>query len=83
MNADTIRLIATYTIAILSLVGCFFLLLVPSQVDPAVVVPFVTGIVGLVLGFVFNKESTTSGQRAAERSVTLGATTSAGAPPPA
>lgn len=73
MNADTIRLISTYIIAILTLVGCFILLIFPSQVGQEGLVPFVTGVVGVVLGFVFNRESSTAGGRAAERSMTLGA----------
>lgn len=75
MNADTLRLTFTYVIAIMILVGSFVLLLFPSQVDQASLLPFITGIIGIVLGFVFNRESTTAGQRAAERSVTLGANT--------
>jgi hypothetical protein len=76
-NADTIRLLFTYVIALLVLVGCFILLInPPATIDGAVLIPFVTGTTGLVLGFVFNRESTTAGQRSAERAVTLGANTS-------
>ena len=75
MNADTLRLAFTYVIAILILVGSFVLLLFPSQVDQASLLPFLTGIIGIVLGFVFNRESTTAGARAAERQFTQGATT--------
>lgn len=73
MNADTIRLSFTYIIALLVLVGCFVLLIFPSQVGSEGLVPFVTGIVGIVLGFVFNRESTTAGQRSAERAINQGA----------
>lgn len=76
MSADTLRLAFTYVIAILILLGSFVLLLFPSQVDQASLLPFITGIIGIVLGFVFNRESTTAGQRSAERAVTLGANTS-------
>ena len=76
MNADTLRLAFTYVIAILILVGSFVLLLFPSQVDQASLLPFITGIIGIVLGFVFNRESTTAGARAQERAVALGASTS-------
>lgn len=75
MNADTLRLTFTYVIAIMILVGSFVLLLFPSQVDQASLLPFITGIIGIVLGFVFNRESTNAGQRSAERAVTLGANT--------
>jgi hypothetical protein len=77
MNADTIRLLFTYSIAVLSLLGCFVLLVIPSQVGQEGIVPFVTGIVGIVLGFVFNRESTTSGQRASERAVAQGVASAA------
>ncbi len=73
MSPDTIRLWFTYVIAVLVLVGCFILLVLPSQVGSDTIVPFVTGIVGIVLGFVFNRESTTAGARAAERAVQQGA----------
>jgi len=72
-NADTIRLLFTYTIAAMVLIGCFVLLVIPSQVGAEGVVPFVTGIVGIVLGFLFNRESTTGGQRSAERAFDKGA----------
>lgn len=80
MSADTIRLAATYLIAILVLLGSFVLLLFPSQVTSDQLLPFLTGIIGMVLGFVFNRESTTAGQRSAERAVSLGANTAV--PPP-
>jgi hypothetical protein len=73
MSVDTVRLWFTYAIAVLVLVGCFLLLFFPSQVDQPSLVPFVTAIVGVVLGFVFNRESTTAGQRNAERAISQGA----------
>ena len=76
MSADTIRLTATYGIALLTLIGCFVLLIFPSQVTQDSLIPFITGVVGSILGFVFNRESTTAGQRSAERAVSLGASTS-------
>lgn len=83
MNSDNIRLLFTYTIAALVLIGCFILLVIPSQVGQEGLVPFVTGVVGVVLGFVFNRESTTAGQRASERAVSLGANTANNTTPPA
>ena len=77
MSSDTLRLAFTYVIATMTLVGCFFLLIVPSQVGSEGLVPFVTGIAGVVLSFVFNRESTTAGARAAERSMAAGAASSA------
>ena len=82
MSADTLRLIFTYVIAVLVLVGSFALLIFPSQVGQEGVIPFVTGIVGIVLGFVFNRESTTSGARAQERAVAQGANAGALPEPP-
>jgi len=81
-TADTIRLIFTYGIAVLVLIGAFMLLTRPSQVGETDLVPFVTMVVGIVLGFVFNRESTTAGQRSAERAVELGASTATTAPKP-
>jgi hypothetical protein len=78
MTADTIRLWFTYGIAVMVLIGCFVLLFFPSQVGQEGLVPFVTGVVGVVLGFVFNRESTVAGQRATERAVAQGAQTAAG-----
>jgi hypothetical protein len=78
MSADTIRLIFTYAIAVLVLVGAFILLVLPSQVGSETIVPFVTGIVGIVLGFVFNRESTTAGARQSERAVAQGAAQATG-----
>lgn len=83
MNADTIRLLFTYVIAVLALVGCFILLVIPSQVGQEGIVPFVTGIVGIVLGFVFNRESTVSGGRQSERAAKQGADAALATPPPA
>jgi fatty acid desaturase len=77
MQADTIRLLFTYTIAAIVLVGCFILLIIPSQVGQEGLVPFVTGVVGVVLGFVFNRESSTAGARGAERAMAQGASTAA------
>jgi hypothetical protein len=75
VSADTIRLWFTYGLATLILVASFSLLLIPSQVTSEQLIPFVTGIIGTVIGWLFNRESTTAGQRSSERAVTLGAST--------
>ncbi len=80
MEADKIRLLATYGIAIIVLLGCFYLLAYPSELETPEA--FVTAIIGIVLGFVFNRESTTAGQRAAERSVSLGVSSQTPQPAP-
>ncbi len=72
MQADTIRLVATYGIAILVLVGSFVLLMVPSQVPSEQLLPFITGVIGFALGWVFNKETSTQTARQTERAVSLG-----------
>lgn len=76
MQTDTIRLVATYGIAILVLGGCFALLMVPSQVPAEQLVPFITGIVGLVIGWAFQKEGASASARQTERAVSLGGATS-------
>jgi hypothetical protein len=76
MQTDTIRLVATYAIAFVVLVGCFALLMVPSQVPAEQLVPFITGIVGLVIGWAFQKEGASASARQTERAVTLGGATS-------
>lgn len=77
MTSDTVRMVATYAAALLILIGCFLLLVIQSQVPSEQLLPFVTGIVGVVIGFLFNRESTTSGARASERSMAVGASTTA------
>lgn len=72
MQTDTIRLLATYLIALVVLVGSFVLLMVPSQVPSEQLVPFITGIVGIIVGWAFQKEGTAAAQRSTERAVTLG-----------
>jgi hypothetical protein len=72
MQTDTIRIVATYFIAVLVLVGSFILLVVPSQVPSEQLLPFLTGITGLVLGWAFQKEGASASARQTERAVTLG-----------
>ncbi len=72
MQSDTIKLLATYLIAVLVLVGTFVLLMVPSQVPAEQLLPFLTGITGVVLGWTFNKETSAAQARATERAVSLG-----------
>lgn len=79
MTSDIIRQWGTYTIAVLVLIGSFVLLMFPSQTPSEQLLPFVTGVVGVVLGWAFNKESTTAGARGAERSMAQGQASSPGA----
>jgi hypothetical protein len=82
MTADTIRLAGTFGLAFVVLVGLFVILVFPSQVPPEQILPFATGIVGSILGWAFNRESTTAGQRSSERAVALGANTAGPTPLP-
>jgi len=81
MNADLIRLAFTYAIALVALIGAFLLIYAKlSEISAESLLALVTFVLGLALGFVFNRESTTSGARAAERAVSQGA--NAGVIPP-
>ena len=75
MSADTIKTTATYVIAGIVIVGGGVLLVVPSQIPSNELLPFLTGIVGTVIGFVFSERSATS---AVNNQPTV--TTSAGPP---
>lgn len=73
MSTDTWRLHYTYAIALLTLAGCFALLLIPTgDVTGGDKLTLITFVAGIVLGFVFNRESTVAGARAAERAVAQG-----------
>ena len=76
MTNDVIKNVATYTIAAIVIVGGGVLLVVPSQVPSDQLLPFLTGIVGTVIGFVFSERSATS---AVNNQPTV--TTSSGPPP--
>ncbi len=86
MQTDTLRLAFTYVIALVIVVGGGILLIVPSQVPPEQLLPFMTGIFGLVLGYVFTRDTQVGSARAAERAVAAGAasqpTTTVSAGPP-
>jgi hypothetical protein len=76
MSSDTIKTTATYVIAGIVIIGGGVLLVVPSQVPSDQLLPFLTGIVGTVIGFVFSERSATS---AVSNQPTV--VTSAGPPP--
>lgn len=78
LSTDNVRMAGTYVIAVLVLVGAFVLLMFPSQVPSEQLLPFLTGVVGIVLGWAFNRESTNAGARASERSMAVGQATSSG-----
>ncbi len=60
MSPDTIKTAATYLIAAVVIIGGGVLLVVPSQIPSNELLPFLTGIVGTVIGFVFSERSATS-----------------------
>lgn len=60
MSPDTIKTTATYAIAAIVIVGGGILLVIPSQIPSNELLPFLTGIVGTVIGFVFSERSATS-----------------------
>ena len=76
MSPETIKTTATYLIALVVIGGGGVLLVVPSQVPSNELLPFLTGIVGTVIGYVFSERSATS---AIANQPTI--TTSAGPPP--
>ena len=76
MNNDTIRTVFTYVTALVVIVGGGLLVVIPTQLDPTTLLPFLTGAIGTVLGYVFG-ERTASSAIANQPTVT----TSAGPPP--
>lgn len=76
MTQDILRTAATYTIAGIVIIGGGVLLVVPSQVPSNELLPFLTGIVGTVIGYVFSERTAAS---AVANQPTV--TTSAGPPP--
>ncbi len=76
MNNDTIRTVFTYTTALVVIVGGGLLVVIPTQLDAATLLPFLTGAIGTVLGFVFGERTASS---AISNQPTV--TTTAGPPP--
>ena len=57
MNTDLARTIATYLIALVVIVGGGLLLIIPTQLDSNALLPFLTGAIGTVLGYVFGERT--------------------------
>lgn len=57
MSPELVRTIFTYVIALVVILGSGTLLIVRTQVDSASLLPFVTGVSGVVLGYVFSDRS--------------------------
>ncbi len=74
MSTDTLRLHYTYGIAILVLVGVFYLFITPTpDISGGEKLAFLGTVVGGVILFVFNRESSVSAARATERAIEQGA----------
>ncbi len=87
MSADLVKLIFTYLLALLIVVGggliLYLIRLDPPESGSATLSLAIAGFMGAAIQFVFNKESTTQATRAAESSFRQGqptVTTSSGPP---
>jgi hypothetical protein len=76
MNNDTLRTAFTYLIALVVIVGGGVLVVIPTQLDPDALLPFLTGIIGAVIAYVFQERASAS---IAANQPTV--TTTAGPPP--
>ena len=76
MNNDTIRTVFTYVTALVVIVGGGLLVVIPTQLDPNTLLPFLTGAIGTVLGYVFGERTASS---AVANQPTI--TTTSGPPP--
>ena len=76
MASDTIKTTFTYTIALVVIVGGGALLVIPTQLDSTALLPFLTGVIGTTLGYVFGERAVAS---AAASQPTV--TTTPGPPP--
>jgi hypothetical protein len=61
MSHDTIRTVFTYLIALVVIVGGGILVVIPTQLDSTTLLPFVTGAIGTVLGYVCAERSAAQG----------------------
>jgi hypothetical protein len=81
MGIDQIKVIYTYSIATILVVGGLVFLYL-SRNDPAggqsaAMVPLVAGFVGAAIQFVFNRETATNSARQTERAIAKGAASTA------
>ena len=60
MSTDMVKTIFTYIIALVVILGGGVLLIVPTQLEPSELLPFLTGTIGLVLGYVFSERTNAS-----------------------
>lgn len=57
MSTDTVRTVFTYVTALVVIVGGGLLVVIPTQLDPNTLLPFLTGAIGTVLGYVFGERT--------------------------
>lgn len=77
MQTDTIKVLFTYVIATILIVGgLIFLYLTTNDT----LIPLVAGFVGAAIQFVFNRETQTQTARQVERSQAQGAAAASGGP---
>jgi hypothetical protein len=60
MSNDTLRTSFTYITALVVIVGGGLLIVIPTQLDPNTLLPFLTGAIGTVLGYVFGERTASS-----------------------
>ena len=72
VTVELLRTGMTYLIALVVIIGGGWLLVTPSQVPPEQLLPFLTGIVGTVIAFVFAER-----QQAASTTASVAATKAA------
>jgi len=83
MQTDSMKLLFTYGIATVVVVGGgFFLFLTRGEPTAHDVQLAIVGFIGGALAFVFNRESATQATRAAQSSNAAGAATASGITPP-
>jgi hypothetical protein len=72
MGIDTIKVLFTYSIAAIIVIGGFILISLIADGDSRLAI--VTGFVGAALQFIFNRETQTQTARQVERGVSVGST---------
>lgn len=60
MSTDMVRTVFTYLIALIVIGGGGALVIIPTQLEADTLLPFLTGAVGTVLGYVFGERASSS-----------------------
>lgn len=61
MSTETVKTVSTYLIALVVIIGGGLLVIIPTRIPPSDLLSFVTGVVGVVIGYVFSDRSASSG----------------------